>query len=333
MFRGIGGGQNDRRIRYHVTDVDSDQDAIALTTVAAPQTYDLMPQYDVTCDEITKKATQLREFDPINFPGEFIEEQSATSNDGEYYTTAHYSRSPGKQPVQNDDQSPPTQKKNNRAFSFQQSLENVTIRESPFAEAVRYIDNTGTPADPLLEPVIKFAGINDEDGEVRGVSVRRPIGSFQLDFFPLKASVTDTWLENVINTVGATNTDVFYGYQPGEVLFVSAVGRDRNPSSYEFTFRWETRKNVVNAAIGSGSNLIRYSAPGWYYVWVHYEQITQDVGPAGPPQKKKTLKIPRQVNVEQVYPLAKFGNGTPNQQDAMIFPTDGLGNMAFPPDP
>ena len=139
-------------------------------------------------------------------------------------------------------------------------------------------------------------GINPrgEDGEFEGVSVRRPIGSYIIKYFPSAERATQAYMTTIKGLVGCVNNEYFEGFAPGEVLFISCQGQGMNNDNFELQFNFEVRENKTNQVIQDlDGNTIKFDVDGHDYSWVNYEQFLDD----------DTIKQnPIQVIVEQIYP-------------------------------
>ena len=295
-FRGISGNQDERIIRYIVEDAMSDQDALNVAELAAPFSYDLMPRQNIRVIEQAKYA-----FEVNNRNGQDVEEQKGDVADGLYYVEAVYSRRRGTQPTEQTDEKPdPADTEgNHNTFSFEQTLETIKIREA--GVPTKYTSFGVGTSNPNPDDAIKFTGINTQpDGTVEGADIRSPIGTFAYDYYPDKGSINQAYLDTVTGLVGSVNDDVFFLKPAGTVLFIGATGRKRNQTDWEFNFRFEFRPNQTDVTIGEGSNAITYSRLGHQYVWVYYDEIS-DTNVAG---ETRSILVPRQVNVHDVYPSA-----------------------------
>ena len=298
LFRGNAGDQNRRTIGYLVTDAFDDNDALNVLEVTAPFYYDRMRRENITIEELDKKA--------VNADGT----PDITVADGIYRASAVYTRRKGSAPPPEEDQEPDTTGSspdgNHDMYSFEQTLETVHIRETPYG-TTRYVDNTGTPATEANW--VNLVGINQQpDGTVEGVDIQRPIGGFTLSYHPSIERCPDSYQKKVRDLVGHTNSTPYMGHAVGEVWMTGATGQKRTRGDWELVYRFQTRANVSGQTIGSGSNQIQYSAQGWQYVWVYYDEL--DEQPPGN-SEKRTILIPRQVNVETVYPSADFAELVP----------------------
>ena len=295
-FRGISGSQDERTIRYVVEDAMSDQDALNVAELAAPLTYDLMPRQNLRVVEQDKKA-----FEVNNRNGQDIEEQNPMIADGLYYVDAIYSRRRGTQPVEQTGEkpTPADPDANHDTFAFEQGAETIRIRESG-RPTDRY--TAGGAGAPNPTDAIKLNGINVQpDGKVEGVDIRAVLGSFSYDYFPQKGTVTQAYQDLVAGLGFHVNNAAFFGKPAGSVLFTGATGRKRNVDDWEFNFRFEYRANATGLTVGEGSEAITYSKLGHQYAWVYYDEIPDPDPPAG---NQRSILVPKQVNVETIYPTA-----------------------------
>ena len=295
-WRGISGSANNRVIQYLVIDATSDNDALNLAEVASPFEYDDLPRTDARIREVDKKAFKTREFDPTNFPGELIEEQDTTVADGMYYVDVIYSSenvagggtpSDGRYPV----------------FAFEQSLETARIRQARYGTNV--FNNSTIPAVPATTGFTPYEGINATKDTYEGADIRLPIGSYSYDFYPLQSQINNNYLDRVRSLVGHVNDSLFEGDNPGEILFVSATGRRRaNQNDWEFNYKFEYRQNTIDETLDvAGGQPLSYSKAGHDYLWVSYIEKPRPTGTDTAP-----VRIPEQINVEQVYPRADLWN-------------------------
>ena len=292
---GISGSQDERIIRYVIEDAKSDQDALNIAEAAAPLTYDLMPRQNIRVVEQDKKA-----FEVNNRGGQNIEEQDPLVADGLYYVDAIYSRRRGTQPVEETGEKPtPTDPDaNHDTFAFELASETIRIRESG-NPTDRY--TAGGAGEPNQTDAIILNGINvQSDGTVEGVDIPSVVAGFSYDYFPDKGTVTQAYQDLVAGLAYHVNDTTFFNKPAGSVLFTGGTGRKRNQDDWEFNFRFEYRANRTGLIVGSGSNQIQYSKLGQQYAWVFYDEIDDDTA-AG---ETRTLSIPRQVNVETIFPTA-----------------------------
>jgi hypothetical protein len=138
------------------------------------------------------------------------------------------------------------------------------------------------------------------DGEqVQGVEVSRPVFQFELTCYLPVAAVTQTYVRNLMELTGCYNSGTWDAYDAGECLFLGASGRKRGSEDWEISFKFAASPNVVKdeqhglpgLAVG---NITGIEKRGWDYLWVLYEEHTDNDG-------KKLIPVPKAVYVEEVY--------------------------------
>lgn len=154
-------------------------------------------------------------------------------------------------------------------------------------------------------PVIDFhGGIGWNDNKYDGVDINTPAFSWsQSTCWPL-AFVTDNYKKLLARYTCCINSKPFAGFAAGEVRFngitdgsIVEENDNEDPRApvyyyYKLTYSFSAMPNANDLRVGN-SGLI--SKGGWDYMWVHRMKVTN-------PDTGATVNIPRQVNVEQVYP-------------------------------
>jgi len=171
-------------------------------------------------------------------------------------------------------------------FSFDSTGGTQHITQS-IQTAGRY----GPSASNLLGGAIGYDGEN-----VAGVDITVPVWNWQETHY-----LTDAQLNTpaYYALTGSVNSDVFEGYQPGEVLFLGAAGQKRgtnNATLWEVNFKFAASPNQTNLSVGAITGI---SKNGWDYLWVQY-------GDAVDATAQIKIKKPIAVYVEQVYDRAPF---------------------------
>jgi len=180
------------------------------------------------------------------------------------------------QPYEEDTAPPPV-------FSFDSTGGTQHITQS-----IETINSYGPAASSLLGGAIGY------DGEsIAGVDITVPVWNWQETHY-----LTDLQLNTpaYYALTGMVNSDVFEGYQPGEVLFLGASGQKRGDSRWEVTFKFAASPNQTGLVVGSISGIQKN---GWDYLWVQYGDDVDD-------SAKIRIKKPIAVYVEQVYDDAPF---------------------------
>lgn len=292
MFATMTGDTEKRQVDYLVSDVGDEEQAMGAVYDAAPSRLTSNPYMvldNVSVKEIDKKACIA----DVTANGiEFGGNADGNVKDGLYIVTAHYvnqsSPSQGSPPVPEDGE-PDLEEEEVRLkqHTFNQSLENVQEYTNLVGETKYYNDGTIN---------IKVGGIHPrgEQGDYEGVSVRRPIGSYVISYYPSAERATQTYLDSIKDMVGSVNSTTFQGYAPGEVLLLSAQGSGFNETNFDLQFTFEVRRNKTAQTITDlNGNIITYDVKGHEYAWVDYEEIVE---------AEIVTQNPRQVIVEELYP-------------------------------
>lgn len=156
-----------------------------------------------------------------------------------------------------------------------------------------------------------------EDGQVEGVEVIKNIPRWALKVSLPAQAVTAEWIKKVEDMAidPPVNSEPFFGYRPGEVLFEGIQELASNGASgtwngqfnflvqrnREFVTVYENPDNALEAMVVRGAN--GGPVEGWDYIWVEYEQVDSVVETPGGNRRVK-VTIPRQANLERIYPRA-----------------------------
>ena len=306
MWASIKGDTENRSVDYLVENAPDEEQAMGAVYDAVPSRLPSNPFMvldNLSVEEIDKKACEAdTTVNGVLLGGQ----QDGTVHDGLYKVTAEYvnqsSPAQGTPPIPEDGQ-PDLDEEEVRLkqFSFSQSLENVQEYTNQVGPSFFFDKDAGGLPDP--NPVRKVRGIHPrgDSGDYEGVSVKRPIGSYVIKYYPSAERATQAYLNSVMEKVGKINETTFYGHEQGEVLFVSAQGSGFNEKNYELQFTFEVRKNKQGQTLEDlDGNTITYDVQGFEYAWVDYEeQIVDDT---------ITRQNPVQVVVESLYETADLND-------------------------
>ncbi len=155
-------------------------------------------------------------------------------------------------------------------------------------QSIQTINRYGPSASTLLGGAIGYDGEN-----VAGVDITIPVWNWQETHY-----LTDAQLNTpaYYALTGMVNSDVFEGYQPGEVLFLGASGQKRGDSRWEVNFKFAASPNQTGISVGTITGISKW---GWDYLWVQYGEDVDNTA-------KIRIKKPIAVYVEQVYDVAPF---------------------------
>ena len=306
IYGTMTGDVEKRTVDYLVENCGDEEQALGAVFDAAPNKLTSNPYFvldNVSVKEVDKKA-YLADFVPTGQTGTVGGVADGSVADGLYVVTAHYINQSAPSgvntppPPENGEPDLEDDQVRLKQHNFTQSLENVTEYTNLVGSTSYYIDDSGNPQVPV-EPV---RGIHPrgETGEFEGVSVRRPIGSYVISYYPSAERATQAYLDGVKALVGSVNNAPFQGYAAGEVLFISAQGSGFNDSHFDLQFTFEIRANKTNQTITKlDGSVLQFDVDGHDYSWVYYEEIVDG----------ETIKQnPVQVIVEQLYPRADLND-------------------------
>jgi|ERR1043165_6904115 hypothetical protein len=186
-------------------------------------------------------------------------------------------------PPQVDDQEAPQP-----TFSFDSTGGTQHITQS-----ITTVNRYGPAASTLLGGAIGYDGEN-----VAGVDITVPVWNWQETYYLTDAEL-NTYAYYALT--GSVNSDVFEGYQPGEVLFLGASGQKRGTAStdkWEVTFKFAASPNMTGISVGSITGIAK---KGWDYLWVQYGDDVDNTAVV-------RIKKPIAVYVERVYDSAPFSS-------------------------
>jgi len=146
----------------------------------------------------------------------------------------------------------------------------------------------GPAASDLLGGAIGY------DGEhVAGVDISVPVWNWSETHYLSDAHL---YQAAYYYLTGRVNSDVFRGYQPGEVLFLGATGQKRGDEKWEVTFKFAASPNRSGIQVGEIGGIAK---KGWEYLWVQYGDDVDELACV-------RIKKPVAVYVEQVYEEGAF---------------------------
>jgi hypothetical protein len=172
------------------------------------------------------------------------------------------------------------------SFNFDTTGGQIHIKASK--STVNRYAATGSPADHK-----QAIGVHGDN--VDGVDIVIPAMKIDCQFSHPLGVVTLNYGFFLAEITGRVNSDMIFGRQPGEILFLGARGSDGTtaPATLNYSFAYE--KNLAGLVFGAINGVQK---DGWDYVWLEFEGQVSNGKPARPP---------KQVNVERVYdrvPLA-----------------------------
>jgi len=137
-------------------------------------------------------------------------------------------------------------------------------------------------------------GVNDDT--VDGVDILDRRYRFREIRIVADSAVDAAYKAVIYGLSGSVNTDIFQGFQPGEVLFEGATGTQRSESDWEIVFHFSALPNATDLSVG---DITVAEKKGWEYLWVRYVESVDEAARA-------LVKSPVAAYVEQVYPEGEF---------------------------
>jgi len=207
---------------------------------------------------------------------------------GAYFITATYSYSPG---GQSDKPSDPAAGDEFVTLDFSGQTVNTKVA---------YSQDVYDP--DLIEEVSKLIGVAD-DGTVEGVDVYAPAGQLVVTQWKNPDDVTSAFLASILGVYGTVNSEEYYEFAAGTLLFTGFRIANRAEELWELEFTFRISPNLAQAdmpvLVDYNGETINFTAgkKGWEYMWV--KEISKPL--AG----KKVSRI-REAYIAQVYKTDDF---------------------------
>lgn len=150
----------------------------------------------------------------------------------------------------------------------------------------------------------KLVGSSD-DGSVSGVDIYAPSGVLTITRWLSAGSINMSYLRDIIKPVAKVNSSNWYGFLPGEVLYIGPKipGKDDELVEIEFSFLLSPNEDSSDLPTfedwAGGTFTISGGKKGWQYLWQEQAELES----AG----KKTV-LPKGVYVSDVYKTSNFSS-------------------------
>ncbi|GHT30679.1 hypothetical protein FACS1894214_0990 [Planctomycetales bacterium] len=135
--------------------------------------------------------------------------------------------------------------------------------------------------------------------EVSGVDIVIPSFKFQMKRSG-KGRLNAALISSIAALSGCVNSTDFFGFAPGEVLFLGGTGTNKSKGEFDLTYNFEVSKNASNLQIG---NITVQQKAGFDYMWAEYLETKDE-------NSGQLCKQPRAVYVERVYRTANLNGLT-----------------------
>ncbi len=258
-------------VTYIVMDADDEPEAISYALANAPTTYNSIPLTDIaTADRLSESAWLVS----VKFSTKLADQTKDAKTAG------------GAEPVVGV----------NYEIEFEATAGTVHLTRSLSTKQVVMItDEIGDPAAVPTE--VDFNGnINDTGDAVEGCDFP-PEADFKWSetHYIKTESVNDEYIRTLEEMAGKVNDETFRNREPGCVLFRGVSGKRKDTTSYAFTFRFESKRPLVNANLPSDDvpSFAGVNADGYDFVWFRRVPVKDENG-------KRIIQRAVQCNVEEV---------------------------------
>lgn len=129
--------------------------------------------------------------------------------------------------------------------------------------------------------------------EVKGTDIVIPAAKFNVQFQHPLGIVTFPYFRYLIGLTGTTNSTPFFGFAPGEVLFLGGRGADGSEAEASLNYGFAVSANVTGLTIGSISGIAK---KGWETIWTTFEDAEEVEGGV-----THAIRKPKFAYVDQVY--------------------------------
>lgn len=143
-------------------------------------------------------------------------------------------------------------------------------------------------------------GAIDYDGdEVKGTDKYVPQLKFDILFSHPLGVINWDQVRNLARTAGYQNEDEFFGFEPGEVLFVGCDGSMGSEQETQIHYEFACQENATGDKALTFGDIANVEKRGWDYLWVKYKDFDD-------PATGLPTRIPKHVYVERIYPETAF---------------------------
>jgi hypothetical protein len=148
----------------------------------------------------------------------------------------------------------------------------------------------------VLPPDMKGAiGVNGDD--VDGCDIVTPSLKLRIRCKHPQAVITADQIRNLARATGYVNSDVFFGFQPGEMLFLGADGEQGTETETSVGYEFDARENAEGAKALTIGDIVNVHKQGHDYLWVRYVDEEDEDCP---------VKNAKHVYIERVYKRTGF---------------------------
>lgn len=147
---------------------------------------------------------------------------------------------------------------------------------------------------PNTAPDHKQAIGVDGSGHVQGTTVVIPALKMNYSFKHPAGIITEAKARYLASKTGMTNSVMWHGFKPGEILLLGATGGDGTDSEAEVNYAVAASANITGATIGAISGIAK---KGWEVSWIKFKRAVDAGKPATQPEF---------IYIERVYDEVDF---------------------------
>ncbi|MTA11641.1 MAG: hypothetical protein F2534_03495 [Actinobacteria bacterium] len=143
----------------------------------------------------------------------------------------------------------------------------------------------------------------DDQGVAQGVSIPTGMQQFDERGYKPAAAVDGAWIRLIGRNAFKVNSDVFRGFQPGELLYMGSSWSFRaGQNDYEVISTFAIAENqdafTINADGGTGASISVPGKEGHDLLWVEYRDVPDPSG--------RIIKVPDVAHIERVFRRTSF---------------------------
>jgi hypothetical protein len=133
--------------------------------------------------------------------------------------------------------------------------------------------------------------VNKDD--VQGAEIIIPALKISVHYSHPAAVITIARIKYLADITGMVNSDDFFGFAAGEVLFLGASGSEGTDAETEVTYQFAMSANADSLTIGDVTGIVK---DGHELAWIKYKDAVDTEG-----GKDLPVKQPEFVYIERVY--------------------------------
>jgi hypothetical protein len=170
-------------------------------------------------------------------------------------------------------------------------------------QSKRTIQKKAGPALDSITPDFRQAINVRTDGsgrvDVDGTDIVIPQLNFSITKYQPADFVDLAYVKKIAQATGKMNGDDFYGFAPGELLFLGGSGSQRNRGDWQVRYEFAYSENLSSVPIAPMEGLVLSQKKGWDYAWVYYLPASDD-------DAKVLIAKPAAAFIERIYDEAQF---------------------------